>query len=191
MLDSMPLDELSKYALMIFPGGDAPTITKSLTADTHAKLREAVQKRGVDYLGFCAGAWLAISPAPQPGEDVFYGIGVVAGPIQQQNYLYKEGREFAIAKASFPDGTHRDLLWYGGPITPDIPGGVLAKYPDGTPAITQINSGEGLVIVAGLHPTANLAILNVLGLSDPEAIAPDYAWKLIAAGIHHTPLPAF
>jgi glutamine amidotransferase-like uncharacterized protein len=189
--ERITLEELSKYALLIFPGGDAIVMTKSLSAATHAKLREAVQTRGVSYLGFCAGAWIAIAPAPPPGEDVEYGLGLVDGPVQKENYLAKRGDHFAMTLAMFPDGSRHDLLWYGGPITPEIPGGVVARYPDGTPAITQIQSGSGFVIVSGLHPAATPEVLLDLGLTDTDG--PDYelAWRLLEAALSHQPLPAF
>ncbi len=190
-LDSMSLDELSNFSVLIFPGGDAATMTESLSKETHARLREAVQKRGTDYLGFCAGAWAAVAPAPAPGHDVAYGFGIVDGPIQSQTSLYKEGREFALTNASFPDGTHRELLWYGGPITPDRPGGVIAKYADGTPAITQIRSGKGFVIVSGLHPFATQAVFEALGLVNPDGTAFDLAWEMLDAVLHQKPMPAF
>lgn len=190
-LDSISLAELAHFKLIIFSGGDAPTIVRNMREETHEKLRIAVQEEGLNYLGFCAGAWMAVAPAPDPGKDVSYGLGVVAGPLLEQNYLYKQGREFAIARASFPGGHQRDLLWYGGPITPNIPGGVIAKYPDGTPAITQIRSGRGFVIVSGLHPTADHSILIALGLRNPEAIAPELTWQMIDSAIHQRPMVAF
>ena len=190
-LDALSLDELLDYSLLIIPGGDAPTLTASLSAATHARLREAVQKGGLNYLGFCAGAWAAIAPAPAPDGDVSYGLGIVDGPIQKPNYLSEEGREFAISRAIFPGGKRRDLLWYGGPVTPELPGGVIVRYADWSPAVTQINSGQGYVIVSGLHPAATEPILNALGINDPEAIDPEFAWQLLDAGIRRSPLPAF
>ena len=190
-LELLSLDELASFKLLVFPGGDALAITQSLSANTHAKLRTAVQDRGLSYIGFCAGAWLAFAPAPPPGRDVTYGFGIANGPILENNYLYHQGEAFALSRASFPNGTQRDLLWYGGPITPKILGGVIAKYPDGTPAVTQLKSGKGFVIVSGLHPTANVFILSSLGFESPEAIAPDFAWELFHAALEKTPLPAF
>ena len=190
-LNAMSLDELAEFGLMIFPGGDASAMTKNLSPETHAKMRAAVQERGVSYIGFCAGAWIAIAPAPEPGQDVSYGVGVVNGPFQIANYLTKEGREYAVAKAQFASGAQRELLWYGGPITPNIPGGVLVKYPDGTPAITQIHSGKGFVIVSGFHPAAPQYVFDSLKLKNPEGLAFDYAWTLFDAALHHTELPAF
>jgi hypothetical protein len=53
-LDAMSVDELAQYGLIIWPGGYGGTATGSLSAKTHANLREAVQKKGVSYVGFCA-----------------------------------------------------------------------------------------------------------------------------------------
>jgi glutamine amidotransferase-like uncharacterized protein len=188
-LNAMTLDEISNYNALIVPGGYAPTITASLSTATHEKLRQAVQIRGMGYLGFCAGAWLGVAPAPAAGNDVTYGIGFVEGPLLQPNYLTQQGREFAIVSAHFPNGSHRDLLWYGGPITPNS--GVVAKYPDETPAVSQVWSGKGFVILSGLHPTATQSILEALSLSDTQAIAPDFAWELLDSVIHQIPLQVF
>lgn len=194
-LDAMSLDELATYSLLLVPGGDGPTFTASLSKETHARLRAAVQQRGMDYLGFCAGAWIAIAPAPTTSDDdVKYGIGVADGPLQEYNYLSKQGLPYAMSQAIFPGGRRQELLWYGGPITPEQPGAVVARYEDGTAAISQLTSGLGWVIVSGLHPAITKYVLDALDLSQPEyqeAIAPDFAWSLIDSGIHHTRLSAF
>jgi glutamine amidotransferase-like uncharacterized protein len=194
-LNAMSLEEISKFNVLIIPGGYAPTIAGTLNKATHEKLREAVQISGMSYLGFCAGAWLAVAPAPEPGKDVSYGIGLVNGPLLKPNYLTQAGQEFAIVDAQLPNGSKRDLLWYGGPITPDTASGVIAKYPDGTPAVTEIWSGKGFVIISGLHPTATQPILDVLGLLDPQAdsqaIAPDLAWSFLNSTLHQIPLQTF
>jgi len=190
-LNQLSVEDFQKYRVILFAGGDAPTVRKALSTETHARLREAVQKNGLSYLGFCAGAWLAVAPAPLSNEDVTYGLGVVNGPLLETNYLGKQGHAFGLDKTSLPDGSIRKLLWYGGPITPDIPGGVIAKYADGTPAISQIWSGKGLVIISGLHPAANKLILSKIGILDREAIAPDFAWTLLQGAIQQKPLPAF
>jgi hypothetical protein len=191
-LDALSLDDLGGYRLLIIPGGYAPSITNSLSKDTHARLRQAVQERGMSYLGFCAGAWLAVAPKPgTPDGDVSYGIGLFDGPLETETSMFKAGKEFAVTSAAFPDGSHRDLLWYGGPITPDLPGAVVTRYADGTPAISQLTSGRGFVIVSGLHPTANALIMNALGLKDAQIIDPDFAWQLIESALEQRPLPAF
>jgi glutamine amidotransferase-like uncharacterized protein len=190
-LDAMSVDEIASYGILIFPGGSGGTEAGSLSTQTHANLREAVQVRGVSYIGFCAGAFIAEAPAPSAGQDVSYGLGVVAGPELDYYYLENQGTDIAMTLASFPDGSTKDLLWYGGPVTPNVAGGVIAKYPDGNPMITQVKSGNGFVIMSGVHPTANQATLSALGMSSSDGIHQDFAWTLINAALHQQPLPAF
>lgn len=190
--NEMSIEDFLKYKVILFAGGDAPTVRNALKPETRARIREAVQKYGMNYLGFCAGAWLAVAPAPTAvGEDVVYGIGVVDGPLLKESFLTQSRNSNALDRASFPGGTQRNLLWYGGPTTPELPGGVLARYSDGSPAISQIRSGSGLVIISGLHPAATKPILSWLGLYDKEAVAPEYAWTLLQAVIENQTLPAF
>jgi glutamine amidotransferase-like uncharacterized protein len=190
-LDSMSVDDLAKYGLILFPGGSGGTQAGSLSDDTHARLREAVQKRGVSYLGFCAGAFIAFAPAPPPGGDVSYGLGVAVGPVLDYYYLEYQGKDVAMTKNKFADGSTRDLLWYGGPVTPNLPGGVIAKYPNGDPSITQTWSGKGFVIVSGPHPAAPTSVKSSFGLSDSDGTDFALAWQLIDGALNQKPLKAF
>lgn len=190
-LNKFSLDDFGKYKVILFAGGDAPTVRASLEKETRALIREAVQSRGLNYIGFCAGAWLAVAPKPDPTGDVVYGLGVVDGPVSELNFLSKKGLTSTLDIATFANGESRKLLWYGGPITFNSQDSIVAKYSDGTPAISQVYSGKGLVIMSGLHPAANKSILTYLGLYEREAVAPDYAWELLRAVIQNQPLPTF
>jgi glutamine amidotransferase-like uncharacterized protein len=190
-INKLSLQEISNYRLIIFPGGDAPTVRKALSFEARSRIRQAVQQGGLNYLGFCSGAWLAVAPAPAAGEDVVYGIGVVDGPLLQTNFLSQQGKKFSLDVANFPGGHTRKLLWYGGPVTVDRPGSVVARYSDGTAAISQIRSGKGFVIISGFHPAADKPILSWLGIYESEAIAPDFAWDLLHSALEQKPLPAF
>jgi glutamine amidotransferase-like uncharacterized protein len=188
-LEAMNVDDLAKF--LVFPGGAGGTEAGSVSAAVHAHLRTAVQQRGVSYLGFCAGTFIAQAPAPSGSGDVSYGFGVVAGPVLDYYYLENQGTDIAMTLETFADGTKADILWYGGPVTPNTPGGVIAKYPDGNPAMTELWSGLGLVILSGPHPTATQSTLNALGMASTDGVHPDIAWKLLNAAIHSQPLPAF
>lgn len=181
-LDAMSFEQLSEYSLLVFPGGNSIAMAASLSSDTHLKIRRAVRENGVSYLGFCAGAWAAIGPG---------GFEILAGPTLAYNYLSRDGRSYAMSRAEFPDGSRRDLLWYGGPITPDAPGGVVAKYPDGTPAITQLRAGQGFVILSGLHPAAVPEVISDLSLSDSDGLDHDLAWKMLDSAIRRKAMNAF
>jgi glutamine amidotransferase-like uncharacterized protein len=188
-LDAMSVDDIAKFGMMIFPGGAGGTEAGSLSAQTHANLRSAVQDRGVGYVGFCAGSFIAEAPAPAAGQDVSYGLGVVNGPVLDYYYLENQGTDIAMTLETFADGTTADILWYGGPVTPNT--GVIAKYPDGNPAISEMWSGKGYVILSGVHPTATQAILSAVGMTSTDGVHLDLTWKLFNAVLHQTPLPSF
>lgn len=189
-LDAMSVDQMAQFGLMIFPGGSGGTEADSLSSQTHTNLREAVQARGVSYLGFCAGSFIAEAPAPAAGQDVSYGLGVVAGPELDYYYLENQGTDIAMTPLTFADGSTQDILWYGGPVTPSTAGGVIAKYPDGNPAITELWSGKGFVILSGVHPTADQATLAAVGMSSTDGTHQDTAYNLINAALHQQPMPA-
>jgi glutamine amidotransferase-like uncharacterized protein len=190
-LNGMSVEDLEQYGVLIFPGGNGASEADSLTRQAHANLREAVQQHGVGYVGFCAGAFIAVAPAPAPGGDVSYGLGIFDAPELDYYYLENQGTDIAMTLESFPDGSTQDLLWYGGPVTPEVPGGVIARYPDGNPAITEMYSGYGLVVASGPHPTANQATLSALGVRSSDGTHQELAWELIQAAMTSTPLPAF
>lgn len=195
-LNAMSTDELAQFGMIVWPGGYGSTQTSSLTTATKDHVREAVQVRGVNYIGFCAGAFVAVNPMPAPGTDPDYGIAIVPGPMLKYYALEagfeKSGKiDLAMTQQSFADGTQRDIVWYGGPMTPNVLGGVVSKYPDGTPAISQIWSGNGFVMLSGGHPTAPQALRDQFGLQDSDGEDLDIAWKLLDATLHQHELPAF
>lgn len=190
-LEAMSVDDLAKYGVLIFPGGSGGTESKSVSADAHARLRAAVQQKGVGYVGFCAGAFVAVAPAPAAGKDVSYGFGIVDGPELDYYYLENQNVDVSMTLWKMPDGSTMDVLWYGGPITPNVPNGVVARYPDGNPSVSELWSGNGFVVLSGGHPTATDAMLRSLGLSSSDGAHLEFAWKMINAAIHQEPLPAF
>jgi glutamine amidotransferase-like uncharacterized protein len=184
-LNSMTLDDLSDFGVLIFPGGSGGTQAGSLTSATRARLRQAVQERGVGYTGFCAGAFIAVAPAPSRGGDVIYGLGVVDGPVLDYYYLENQGVTAQMTRYQFADGSSRDVLWYGGPVTPDRAGDVIARYPNGDAAISQLDSGEGLVVISGGHPGVPASAKSALGLSDLDGNDYEATWGMISAAMNH------
>ena len=188
-LDAMSVADLASFGMLVFPGGEGSTEAESVSAQTHANLREAVQVMGVSYLGFCAGSFVAVAPAPAAGADVSYGFGVVNGPILNEwTPTDNPNADYEMTADTFPDGSTVDILWYGGPITPDT--GVIAKYPTGDPAISEMWSGAGFVVLSGIHPTASLAMLDALGVT-PATPDTGLAVQLMQAALNQKPLPTF
>ena len=182
--------KFEQFSLVIFAGGNSDRTSQKLKPETKRNLQNAVINRGVNYLGFCSGAWLAVSPEPRDAGE-HYGFQFLTGPWLEHTPYDQQNLHYSVVQASFPDGVTRKLLWFGGPITPDIPGGVVARYPDGRPAISQIKSGKGFVIISGLHPAATKPILKSLSVYEREAIAPELAWSMIDAGLSAKPMAAF
>jgi hypothetical protein len=119
---------------------------------------------------------------------VSYGFGVVSGPLLNEYAGPGTTAAFEMTLESFPDGTTQDILWYGGPVTPS--NGVVAKYPTGEPAISEMWSGNGFVIIAGLHPDLTQATLSALGVT-PSTSSQATAWRIFSAALHQQPLPTF
>jgi glutamine amidotransferase-like uncharacterized protein len=187
-LDAMSAQDMAQFAVIYIPGGEGDTEANSVSSQTHANLRAAVQQLGVSYVGFCAGAFVAVAPAPPPGGDVTYGFGVVDGPVLDYYTGPGSDQTYAMTMESYPDGTSENILWYGGPVTPAT--GVVAQYPTGDPAISQIRSGNGLVLIGGVHPDLSQGSLDALGVT-PDTPSQDIAWKMLSAAITRQPLPTF
>ena len=189
-LDAMAPADIAKFGVIYIPGGTGTTETAGVSAATHANLRTAVQSLGVSYVGFCAGAFVAVAPTPPPGGDVSYGFGVVNGAVLNDyagpGTNAPSGYEMTLEQ--FPDGSTQNILWYGGPVTPNT--GVVAKYPTGEPAVSEMWSGSGFVVIAGLHPDLSQASLNSLGVT-PATSSQDTAWKILNAALTQQPLPTF
>jgi hypothetical protein len=187
-LDAMSAQDMAQFGVIYIPGGEGGTEAAGTSSATHANLRAAVQQLGVSYVGFCAGAFVAVAPAPAPGGDVSYGFGVVDGPVLDYYTGPGSDQTYAQTLESYPDGSSENILWYGGPVTPTT--GVVAKYPTGDPAISQIQSGNGLVLIGGVHPDLSQSSLDALGVT-PDTPAQDIAWAILNAAITRQPLPTF
>jgi len=184
-LDAMTPADMATFGVIFIPGGTGSTEAESVSAQTHANMRAAVQTLGVSYVGFCAGAFVAVAPAPTAGGDVSYGFGIVNGPVPDEYAGPGTDAAYFSVVLSFTGGGSENILWYGGPITPST--GVLATYPTGDPAISQVWSGTGLVLVAGTHPDLTTATLDALGVT-PDTSAQDTAWKIFNAAITQVPI---
>jgi hypothetical protein len=137
-LSGMREEQMREYRLLIVPGGNFETIGRRLSSGATANLRNAIQ-HGLNYLGICAGAFFA-------GNSPYNGLNLTSG-VRFDFYA----AEFAgIRKAAVPiatsEGTPLDQYWEDGPHLAGW-GAVVAKYPDGTPAVVQGNYGNGWVVL--------------------------------------------
>ena len=182
-LNAMSEPQLAGYKLVIIPGGNSITIGENLTADTAAMIRGAVQDYGVHYLGICAGAFFgAYSP--------YNGVNLTAGVAFDFYADEYKGIHLEPVEITFPTGPALDVYWQDGPQLSGW-GDVVAKFPDGTPAITEGQSGNGFVIFTGVHPEAPESWRESLAFATPASVDQAYAGTVIQAALTGTPLPHF
>jgi glutamine amidotransferase-like uncharacterized protein len=190
-LTAMSLTDMEQFKLILIPGGNSNTINSNLSLATRIRVKQAVRDGGVSYLGICAGAFAAVGIDTKSNTTAYYGFAVAQGSYLTE--WYPQGNTSLIAAVptiAFADGTHRSIIWYGGPFTPEWPGGVIARYPDGKPAISQTWTGMGFVIVSGPHPEAPPNWQYDSG-PDPDGLDYDIAIKLIRATLDRKPLPTY
>jgi hypothetical protein len=191
-IDAMSVEGIAGYGSIVWPGGYAGQMSSSLSATGRDRIRRAVVERGVSFVGFCAGAFIAVSPGAvdgQAGPD--WGLALQDAKTLPYYHLEDEGTEYAMVKAQLADGTSRQLVWWGGPFLGEVNGGVLARYNDtGQPAITQDWAGNGLMLLSGPHPEAPTDWRAKLNLSDSDGLDQDIAAGLLHAAVRAEPLPS-
>jgi len=182
-LNLMAEDAIRRYRLLIFPGGNFVRMGNSLTPRTSANLRNAVLN-GVNYLGVCAGAFLAGS-FPKPYNSLNLTSGVQFGFYAAARDTHKTNVPVTVA-----GGPTLDQYWEDGPQLTGW-GAVVARYPDGTPAVVEGTSGNGWVILTGVHPEAPESWRRGMMFRTPASTDNAYAATLIQAALNRTPLSHF
>lgn len=181
-LDEMSSARLRTFRLIIVPGGDFTRIGTGLRKDTATKVRDAVQ-HGVNYLGICGGAFFA-------GRSPYNGLNLTSGV--QFGFYSAEARGIRktavlISGAKAPA---LDQYWEDGPQLTGW-GVVVGRYPDGMPAVVQGQSGNGWIILTGVHPEAPGSWRGGMDFTTPASVDHAYAVTLIRAALERRPLPHF
>jgi len=182
-LSAMSEAQLGGYKLIIVPGGNSIDIGESLNPGTAANLQAAVQQYGVHYLGICAGAFFG-------GYSVYNGIDLTGGvsfDFYADEFL---GIHQEMVELSFPNSSPLNVYWQDGPQLSGW-GEVVAKFPDGTPAIVEGASGNGFVIFTGVHPEAPESWMDTLMVTTPVSVDQAYAAAIVKAALDGTTLPHF
>ena len=178
-LNGMSESQLRAYRLLIVPGGNFEQIGNGLTSSTTANVRHAVGS-GLNYLGICAGAFFA-GASPYNGLNLTSGVGFSFYAIEAQG-IRKAAVDIAIAGS--PALAH---YWEDGPQLTGW-GAVVAKYPDGTPAIVEGSFGDGWVILSGIHPEAPESWRRGMNFATPASVNTAYAGTVIRAALNRTRL---
>jgi glutamine amidotransferase-like uncharacterized protein len=140
-------------------------------------------QHGVSYLGICAGAFFA-------GRSPYNGLNLTSGV--QFGFYSAEGR--GVRKAAVPISgagtTTLEQYWEDGPQLSGW-GAVVGRYPDGTPAVVQGQSGDGWIVLTGIHPEAAESWRGGMDFTTPASDDHAYAVTLIRSALERRPLPHF
>jgi hypothetical protein len=182
-LAAMTEPQLGGYKLMIVPGGDSIVIGQSVGATVPGVIRNAVMQYGMHYLGICAGAFFG-------GYSTYNGVDLTSGVGFDFYGDEFKGIHTEPVLITLADGGTLDIYWQDGPQLSGW-GSVVAKFPDGTPAITEGSVGNGFVVFTGVHPEAPASWRSGLNFSTPESVDVAYAGTLIQAALSGSSLPHF
>jgi len=186
-VNSSQLNELSEaqlraHRLLIVPGGNFEIIGNNLTPGATANVRNAV-RNGSSYLGICAGGFFA-------GDSPYNGLNLTSGV--RFGFYADENRGIRKAAVAITGAGTPPLeqYWEDGPQLGGW-GAVVAKYPDGTPAVVEGMAGGGWVILSGVHPEAPESWRRGMRFSTPASADHAYAGTLIRAALNRTWLPHY
>jgi hypothetical protein len=182
-LNAMSQSNLLAYKLFLMPGGNSITIGSYLTKNTTATLHNAVNS-GLNYLGICAGGFFGGFSAYNNFTNLTSGVWFSVYPNNGA------GIGKTAVKTSFPNGSTLDVYWQDGPELGGW-GNVVAKYPNGQPAITEGNLGSGFVVLSGVHFEAPANWRTGMNFSTPLDVDLAYAQTLVNAALNRSALPHF
>jgi len=182
-LNAMNEQQLGGYKLLIVPGGNSITIGQDLSAATTAAIRGAVQQYGVHYLGICAGAFFG-------GYSIYNGVDLTGGVSFDFYADENKGIHVEPVEISFASSSPLDVYWQDGPELSGW-GQIVAKYPDGTPAIVEGQSGTGFAIFTGIHLEAPQSWRGRMTFTTPVSVDLTYAGVVIEAALNGSTLPHF
>ena len=155
-------ETLQDAVLWVQPAGNAITAAKNLGEENLSLLREFVKKGG-NYLGFCAGAFLSDKFVDDDNEVM--GINIL--PFVTLDYEVNEEDNIDMTWINW-NGKKRHVFFNGGAtfdlqeqnqllgiFKKEVPIRVIATYEaDGRPAVAQTTYGLGNVVISGPHPEA-------------------------------------
>ena len=182
-LNAMTQAQLNSYKLLIVPGGNSITIGKYLTKTATTNIHNAVINGGLHYLGICAGGFFG-------GYSIYNGLNLTSGRWFSFYEDYYHGIHKESLNISYPSGGKLDVYWQDGPQFTGW-GSIVARFPDGAPAVVEGKSGAGWVILTGVHAEAPASWRYGMTFSSSVASNTAYAKTLVSAALHGTWLPHY
>jgi glutamine amidotransferase-like uncharacterized protein len=181
-MNGMSEAQLRKHRLLIVPGGNFEKIGNGLSRGAAANIREAVQD-GLNYLGICAGAFFA-------GNSPYNGLNLTSGTRFGFYSAEAKGIRKTSVAITAAGGETLDQYWEDGPQLTGW-GAVVAKYPDGAPAVVEGEFGNGWMILAGIHPEAPESWRRGMEFGTPVEADNAYAARLIRAAVNREAMPQY
>jgi glutamine amidotransferase-like uncharacterized protein len=182
-LNAMTEAQLKAYKLLIVPGGNSITIGNNLKSGTTTNIRNAVTNDGLHYLGLCAGGFFG-------GYSIYNGLNLTSGVWFNFYVDYNKGIHKEAVEISSPGTGVLDQYWQDGPEFSGW-GSIVSEFPNGTPAIVEGKSGNGWVILAGVHPEAPASWRVGMKFTTSVAVDNAYAGTLVKAALNGTWLPHY
>jgi glutamine amidotransferase-like uncharacterized protein len=180
-LNAIGVAALRRHGLLIVPGGNFMEIGKGLTPTTAANIREAIE-HGLNYLGICAGGYLA--------GDCANGFNLASGAKFGCYAIEKQGIRKAVAPITLVGAVTLEQYWEDGPEFSGW-GEVVGRYADGTPAVVQGEVCSGWVVLVGTHPEAPESWRREFEFTTPIEVDHQFAATVIRAALDGAALPAF
>ncbi|MBV8475220.1 MAG: VCBS repeat-containing protein [Acidobacteria bacterium] len=180
-LDSMSVGQLLAHRLFVMPGGNAVSIGQYLSRTATNNVRTAISG-GMHYLGLCAGGFFA-------GRSMYNRLQMT-GVIYRFFSAYYHGIYKEAVNITLPGGAKYDMYWQDGP---DLSGwgNVVAKFPDGTAAVTEGRYGSGWAILCAVHPEAPASWRYGMKFTTPLSVDLAYAGTLVKAALAGSSLPHY
>ena len=182
-MEAISASQLAAYKLLIVPGGNSITIGNNLSQNATTKIHNAVLNNGLHYLGICAGAFFG-------GYSIHNGLNLTNGVWFNFYADEFKGIHKEAVLVSFPSAPSLDMYWQDGPQHSGW-GNIISKYPDGTPAMVEGKSGNGWVMLSGVHPEAPASWRTGMTFTTPVATDLAYAKNLVTAALNGTALPHY
>lgn len=187
-IESLGAAEIQARRLLIVPGGNFVEMSRALSPAARVRVQEAVAN-GWNYLGVCAGAFLAGSSPVGSNrlEPHFDGFDLASGMAFGFSEASARGIRKAPVWVKTADGTALEQYWEDGPALAGW-GAVVGTYPDGTPAIVEGSCGAGRVLLCGVHSEAPESWREGMSFTTPASADNSYAVMLIRALLEGRPL---
>jgi glutamine amidotransferase-like uncharacterized protein len=181
-LNALSEADLAQHRLLIVPGGNFIEMGDGWTPGTVANVRGAVT-HGLNYLGLCAGAFLA-------GSGSYRSLNLTDGVRFGFYAAAKRGIRKAAVAIMMADSTSLEHFWEDGPELTGW-GDVVGRYPDGTPAIVEGHAGKGWVMLTGIHPEAPDSWRRGMTFRTTASADNAVARTIVAAALGGKSLPHF